>query len=109
MSYYILRMNSFANAGSGTPERTIYLLKKRDVPVAEQKDILHLNCSSIKRISGISRLMVYLTIHTSNAQYVIHPYILKRLSWNEAMELFGFDYDSDTSESTGDTADTSIC
>lgn len=98
-------MNTFTTALAGTPERTIYFLKKRDVPKGEQKDILHLNCSSIKRISGISRLMVYLNMHTGDAHHVIQPYVLKRLSWNEAMELFGFDYDSDTSESSGSTGD----
>jgi hypothetical protein len=112
MSYYILKTNAFDKATPGTAERTIYLLKNKDIPAEQQKEVLHLRCSSIKRISGISRLMIYLNMNTKDPMYIIQPYIIKRLSWNEAVDKFGFEYDSDTSEtgaksiSDGDTRST---
>lgn len=97
MSYYVLRTSTF-NKPSDTP-RILYVLKKKDVPVDEVEDIVHLQCSSIKRVEGISELLSYLQMNTSDTSYVIKPYIIKRIKWNEAVDLFGLDYDSDTSDS----------
>lgn len=105
MSYYVLRTKDFTVASSS---RILYLLKKRDVPSSEQKQILKLLCNSIQRVSGISKLMLYLNMYTSDLNYQTQPYILKRLTWNEAIELFGFDYDTDTSESDSGSESTSI-
>ena len=102
MSYYVLRTKSFSEISSN---RFLYLLKKRDVPPAEQKQILKLQCDSIQRVSGISKLMLYLTMYTSDQSHQTQPYILKRLTWNEAIEQFGFDYDTDTSESDSVTTE----
>lgn len=88
--------------------RILYLLKKRDVPSSEQKQILKLQCYSIQRVSGISKLMLYLNMYTSDAEHQTQPYILKRLIWNEAIDLFGFDYDTDTSESDSGSESDSI-
>ena len=79
--------------------RILYLLKKKDVPDDEVDDIVHLNCSSVKRVENISEFLSYLQMNTSDAKYIVRPYIIKRVKWNEAVDLFGFDYDSDTSES----------
>ena len=98
MTYYILKTNRFNTAKPGRPERTLFLLKKRDVPLSEQANIVRLNCSSIKRVNGISRLMMFITMNTANELHVIQPYIIKRLTWNEAVNIFGFDYDNETSE-----------
>lgn len=92
MSYYVLRTADF-NKPSENP-RILYLLKKRDVPEEEVEDIVHLNCSSVKRVEGISEFLSYLQMNTSDATYTIRPYIVKRVKWNEAVDLFGFDYDS---------------
>lgn len=97
MSYYILRTAEF-NKPSENP-RVLYLLKKRDVPADEVEDIVHLNCSSVKRVETISEFLAYLQMNTSDANYIIKPYIIKRVKWNEAVDLFGFDYDSESSES----------
>jgi len=104
MTYYILRSDKFDNAAIGSSERVIYLLKKRDVPGNQQADILHLKCNSIKRVSGISRLMMYLNMHTSDSLHIICPYIIRRLVWNEAVDLFGLDYDTGTSENETDSS-----
>ena len=93
MSYYVLRTKDFSDTS-----KFLYLLKKRDVPIIEQKQILKLKCYSIQRVSGISKLILYLTMYTSDAEHQTQPYILKRLTWNEAIEQFGFDYDTETSE-----------
>jgi len=77
----------------------LYLLKKKDVPAEERDDIVHLNCSSIKRLTGISELLSYLQMNTADGLHVIHPYLIKRIKWNEAVDKFGLDYDTDTSES----------
>lgn len=99
MSYYVLRPADF-NKPSENP-RILYLLKKKDVPAEEVEDIVHLNCSSVKRVEGISELLAYLQMNTSDVSYVVKPYIVKRVKWNEAVDLFGFDYDSSSeSEST---------
>ena len=52
--------------------------------------------------------MLYLNMYTSDATHQTQPYVLKRLTWNEAIELFGFDYDTDTSESDSETETSSI-
>ena len=107
MSYYILRTNEFSETATGAAiamSRRLYLLKKRDVPLKEQKHILSLKCSSIQRVTGISKLVSYLTMYTADQTHVIQPYILQRLKWNEAIELFGFDYSSDTSESDSESS-----
>jgi len=92
MSYYVLRPADF-NKPSENP-RVLYLLKKKDVPEDEVEDIVHLNCSSVKRVDSISEFLSYLQMNTSDASYTIKPYIIKRVKWNEAVDLFGFDYDS---------------
>jgi hypothetical protein len=92
---------------SPMPTRVLYLLKKRDVPPSEQKQILKLQCYSIQRVSGISKLIMYLNMYTSDATHQTQPYILKRLKWNNAIELFGFDYDTSESDSDSDS-DSSI-
>jgi len=97
MSYYALRTSDFTN-GITTP-RILYLLKKKDVPADEVDDIVHLQCSSVKRVENISELLSYLQMNTSDATYTAKPYIIKRIKWNEAVDLFGFDYDSDSSDS----------
>jgi hypothetical protein len=111
MSYYVLRTREFAMASPASPSssnRLLYLLKKRDVPSSEQKQILKLQCYSIQRVSGISKLMLYLNMYTSDAEHQTQPYVLKRLTWNEAIELFGFDYDTETSESDSGSESDSI-
>ena len=102
MSYYILRTKAFSEV-SDPSNRILYLLKKRDVPVLEQKQILKLRCNSIQRISGISNLMLYLNMNTADVEHQTQPYILKRLKWNDALDLFNIQYDSDTSESDNST------
>jgi hypothetical protein len=106
MSYYVLRTKEFASATE--MNQNLYLLKKRDVPLTEQKQILKLQCYSIQRVSGISKLMMYLTMYTADREHQPRPYILKRLTWNEAIDLFGFDYDTVTSELDSEDSD-SIC
>lgn len=95
MSYYALRTSEFTHGTANS--RILYLLKKKDVPVDEVEDIVHLNCSSVKRVENISELLSYLQMNTSDATYTVKPYIIKRIKWNEAVDLFGFDYDSDSS------------
>lgn len=97
MSYFVLKTKEFDQ------QRVIYLLKKRDVPDQQQKHILRLNCSSIIRVTGISKLMIYLNENTCDAHHREQPYILRRLNWNEAVGEFGFDYVTDTSESDSET------
>lgn len=107
MSYYVLRTKAFSaieTPPSSLPGRTLYVLKKRDVPLLEQKHILSLKCASIQRVSGVSKLMKYLDMYTSDSNHVTQPYILKRVSWNEAIDLFGFDDDADTSESDSESS-----
>lgn len=102
MSYYILRPSEFNKASS--TQRIIYFLKKKDVPADEREDIVHLKCASIKRVSTISDALAYLQMNTSDASYTVQPYILKRIKWNEAVDKFGLDYDTDTSGSESDSS-----
>lgn len=100
MAYFIMKTRE-------TPQavRIFYILKQDSVPVEEQKDIIHLGCSSVRRFKGITQLLQYLEQNTSNAMHETEPYILKKVSWNEAVDMFGFDNDTDidsdeTSEQT---------
>ena len=102
MSYFVLKCNDF------NVQRSLFLLKKKDVPEEYRKDILHLKCNSIKRVSGISELLLYLGMHTCDAHHAIQPYSLKRISWNEAIDLFGLDYYSDTDDRNSSRGDSPI-
>jgi len=106
MSYYVLRTSEFTH-GTAVP-RILYLLKKKDVPAEEVEEIVHLQCSSVKRVENISELLAYLQMNTSDASYTVKPYIIKRIKWNEAVDLFGFDYDSDSSGSDSITRERSL-
>ncbi len=103
MSYYILRTSEF-NTVSVFP-RILYFLKRNDTPHDERDDIVHLKCASIKRVDTISEMLSYIQMNTSDATYKINPYIVKRIKWNEAVDKFGFDYDSDTTVSESNTSD----
>jgi len=98
MSYFILRAKRFATATDST-ERTLYLLKKKDVPHQERQNILSLKCSSIQRVSSISELMVYLSSNTCDSLHNVKPYILKRVKWKDAIAMFEIDSDTDTTGS----------
>jgi len=107
MSYYVLRTKAFSaidTSPSSVSGRMLYLLKKRDVPLLEQKHILSLKCASIQRVSGVSKLIKYLDMYTSDNNHETQPYILKRVSWNEVIDLFGFDDHADTSESDSESS-----
>ncbi len=94
MVYFLLKTQA-------TPEATriFYVIKQDDVPDDEQKDIIHLNCKSIRRINGIGNLLQYLEQNTSNALHQPEPYLMKRISWNQAVDIFGFDYDTSDEDS----------
>jgi len=94
MVYFLLKTQA-------TPEATriFYVIKQDDVPDDEQKDIIHLNCKSIRRINGIGNLLQYLEQNTSNALHEPEPYLMKRISWNQAVDIFGFDYDTSDEDS----------
>lgn len=47
--------------------------------------------------------MLYLNMNTADVEHQTQPYILKRLKWNDALDLFNIQYDSDTSESDNST------
>ena len=98
MVYFVLKTQATPQA-----TRIFYVLKQEDVPVEDQDRIIHLNCKSVRRFSGMSSFLNYLEQNTSNAMHQTEPYILKRVSWNHAVDMFGFDYDSDT-----DATDTTI-
>lgn len=98
MTYFILRAKGFASATEPT-ERTLYLLKKKDVPQQQRANILSLKCSSIQRISRISDLIIYLASNTCDSLHNVQPYILKRLSWQEAIGMFEIDSDTETTGS----------
>jgi hypothetical protein len=94
MVYFVLKTQA-------TPEATriFYVIKQDDVPDDEQKDIIHLNCKSVRRINGIGNLLQYLEQNTSNALHQPEPYLMKRISWNQAVDIFGFDYDTSDEDS----------
>ena len=98
MTYYILKKREFSRAALGSPDRTLYLMKKEDIPATYARHILRLQCSSIQIINGISSLMQYLSINTADSLYVVQPYILKKITWGDAINLFGFDQDTDQSD-----------
>jgi hypothetical protein len=89
MVYFILKTQASSDAS-----RIFYLLKQDEVPVDEQEDIIHLKCTSVRRIAGIGNLLHYLSQNTSNALHQTEPYIMNKISWNQAVDMFGFDYDS---------------
>lgn len=98
MTYYILKKREFSRAPAGSPDRTLYLMKRDDIPALHARHILRLQCSSIQIINGISSLMQYLATNTSDAHYIVQPYILKKITWKDAIDLFGFDQDTDHSD-----------
>ena len=98
MTYYILKKREFSRAAVGSVDRTLYLMKRDDIPAVHARHILRLQCSSIQIISGISSLMQYLSTNTADSLYVVQPYILKKITWDDAMSLFGFDNDTDQSD-----------
>jgi len=89
MVYFILKTQATPDA-----TRVFYLLKQDEVPLEDQEDIIHLNCTSVRRLSGIGNLLQYLAQNTSNALHQTQPYIINKISWNQAVDMFGFDYDS---------------
>lgn len=93
MVYFILKTQATPDA-----PRIFYLLKQDKVPVDEQEDIIHLKCSSVRRITGIGNLLHYLSQNTSNALHQTQPYIVNKISWNQAVDMFGFNYDSSGDE-----------
>jgi len=90
MAYIILKTKPVDS------HRVFYLIKTSQVPEDEQKNIIHLNCPSVRKFSGVSELINYLEQNTCNALHEIQPYVLKKLSWNEAVDMFGFDDDTDS-------------
>jgi len=96
MSYYVLRPSDFNKPSA---PRILYFLKKKDVPTEERDMIVHLKCSSIKRLKSISDVLSYVQMNTADATHVIHPYQIKRIKWNEAVDKFGLDYETDSSDS----------
>jgi hypothetical protein len=94
MVYFVLKTQANPEA-----TRIFYLIKQDDVPEDEQEDIIHLKCKSVRRINGVANLLHYLEQNTSNALHETEPYIMKRISWNQAVDMFGFDYDSTDEDS----------
>ena len=90
MSYFILK----TRLNDASP-RIFYLLKDSLVPEDEKDVVIHLKCPSIRRFNGVTELMNYLEQNTSNNLHETEPYILQKISWNEAVDKFGLDYDSD--------------
>lgn len=93
MVYFVLKTQAAPSA-----IRTFYLIKQEEVPLDEQEDIIHLNCKSVRRINGVGNLLHYLEQNTSNAMHETEPYIMKKISWNQAVDMFGFDYDTSDDE-----------
>jgi hypothetical protein len=102
MAYFIMKTRESPQAA-----RIFYILKQEAVPIDEQKNIIHLGCASVRRFKGITQLLQYLEQNTSNALHETEPYILRKISWNEAVDMFGFDNDTDvdTGETTEQTAE----
>jgi len=94
MVYFVLKTQAIPDS-----TRIFYLIKQEDVPDDEQEEIIHLKCNSIRRINGLSNLLQYLEQNTSNALHQPEPYLIKRLSWNQAVDMFGLDYDSSDEDS----------
>ena len=98
MSYFILKTKEFST-GLEHGDRTLYLLKKKHVPYDEHANILRLNCSSIQRLSRISELLSYLAANTADSHHVVQPYIIRKISWKDAIGIFGLDSESDSTDS----------
>lgn len=94
MVYFVLKTQA-----TPTDTRIFYLIKQQEVPEDEQEDIIHLNCKSVRRVNGIGNLLHYLEQNASNALHEPEPYIMKKISWNQAVDMFGFDYDSTDEDS----------
>jgi hypothetical protein len=75
MVYYVLKTRA-----NETSVRIFYILKRDDVPVEDRDKILQLNCSSVRKFSGISIFLQYLEQNSSNALHETEPYILKRIN-----------------------------
>lgn len=99
MVYFVLKTQA-----TSADTRIFYVIKQEDVPEDEQEDIIHLNCKSVRRVNGVGNLLHYLEQNTSNAMHQTEPYIIKKISWNQAVDMFGFDYD--TSEDEGKSVST---
>ena len=97
MSFYILKTKEFAN--SQDPKRVLYLMKRGSVPEEERKHVINLRCSSIQKVKELSELMAYLAVNTADSSHVVQPYILKQITWTEAVLVFGVDHDTETSDS----------
>ena len=93
MVYFILK----TRVNPESP-RIFYVLNGYDVPEDEHDDIIHLKCNSVRRLKGITQLLEYLQHNTSNAMHKTEPYIIKKISWNEALDMFGLDYDTEQDE-----------
>jgi len=101
MTYYILNnivTYSTPKVGEAPKDRIFYLIKKEDVPLDQQPYIIHLKCNSVRRMDGISLLLAYLDTHKGNHLHQTEPYILRRIVWNEAVDMFGLDTETETSD-----------
>jgi len=98
MTYYILKGRGF-NTTSVPSERILYLVKRRNIPEDQQREIINLNCSSVQKVDRISDLLIYLNSNTADSYHRPQPYILKKISWTDALNMFGIDSDTDSSES----------
>jgi len=101
MTYYLLNNmvnNVTPKVGDIPKQRIFYMIKKEDVPLEQQPYIIHLKCNSVRRIDGISILLAYLDTHKGNHLHQTEPYLLKRITWNEAVDMFGLDTDTETSD-----------
>lgn len=93
MTYYIIKTRE-----NDAAPRVFFILKQEDVPKDEQEDVIHLACNSVRRFTGVTQLMNYLEQNTSNALHETEPYILRKITWNQAIDKFGFDYDTETDD-----------
>ena len=98
MSYFILKTTDFAKS-TESKQRVLHILKKKHVPYGEQMDILRLKCSSIQRVSRISDLLFYLSSNTADSHHEVKPYMINKISWKDAVDLFGLDSDTDSTDS----------
>lgn len=94
MVYFVLKTQVLPDG-----PRTFYLIKLDDVPTDEQQDIIHLNCKSVRRINGVGNLLHYIEQNSANALHQPEAFLMKRISWNQAVDMFGFDYDSSEDDS----------
>lgn len=97
MSYYILKAKGFAS--SADPRRTLFLLKRGSVPEEERKNVINLRCASIQKVKDLPEFIAYIMTNTADSSHILQPYIMKQLTWAEAVVHFGIDYDTETSES----------